>query len=421
MKEKPRDKTISAKRPIFILVTLLLLFGITVLVDIILGVSGFPSEFIPQYVNPANYTEIRRSLYEFEIEFSTNSKGIRYREIPTSKSKPNERRIFAVGDSYTEGQGVELKDTFLLQLESHYNSNNTPVHFINGGFAGAGPMRYKDVLLRVGSEYDIDAAVICLFANDIVNCTNPVNSESGIQTRTRPDGLARIVSAVYPRMYTLALKSKGALKNIEYYRKKRDIVSKAISEARRRGISEEDIQAWHDRIPTDLVEAANRFEFNGSILTSGLLSPSYWTDSIDVDREKAVKNWNNMKTILYLMVNWCRQKNIEVAIVFIPAPAMYDEQYHRPDDLRIVAGMVVRKQWLTETTKVQQLLSEWSSLNDVPYLDLTDVFRKAKGKYSEPINYPLNSHWTPLGHKIAAEAISQWIDEKKLFGLSHDK
>ena len=121
-----------------------------------------------------------------------------------------------------------------------------------------------------------------------------------------------------------------------------------------------------------------------------------------------------MKSILDFMINECRARGIEVGVVFTPSPFQHNRDFHQETNPWVKVGVNIRKHWLTDTTKVQQNLNEWSQVINVPYLDLTDEFRKAENTYDEDINYPLDSHWTPLGHRIAAEAIRKWLNKTGL-------
>ena len=58
------------------------------------------------------------------------------------------------------------------------------------------------------------------------------------------------------------------------------MVATVAQAARERDFSEAEIAAWADRLPPDLVAAVNRGEFNGQLLSAGLLRPTYWTAAL---------------------------------------------------------------------------------------------------------------------------------------------
>ena len=106
----------------FSITTIVLLFLISVILDLALAVFGFPSDRPPQYTHPPNYTETRKSIDEYEYEFTTNSQGLRYKEIPLTKQNDIETRILVIGSSFVEGQGVLINETFSAILETKFSS-----------------------------------------------------------------------------------------------------------------------------------------------------------------------------------------------------------------------------------------------------------------------------------------------------------
>ena len=411
------DWSINLKKVfLFYVIMFASLGAFTVLLDLLLGLFGFPSETKMKYVHPSNYTEIRKSIDEFEYEFSTNSQGLRYKEIPFQKKSPTEQRILIVGDSFTEGYGVKQNETFSSQLESFYSFEDN-VYFINAGLAGTGPLEYMYALFKVGVKYDIDGVLICLHADDNQNITDVIDFCPGLNHNINRSGVKHLLHFIFPRIYTLLYRAKERIKNRHSNPKnsqERDIIQIASEKARKDGVPEAAIQSWVARVPRTLLNAANKSQFNGAILAFGLLHPNYYTDSLDIETESANQKWHNMKSILDFMINECRARGIEVGVVFTPSPFQHNRDFHQETNPWVKVGVNIRKHWLTDTTKVQQNLNEWSQVINVPYLDLTDEFRKAENTYDEDINYPLDSHWTPLGHRIAAEAIRKWLNKTGL-------
>lgn len=80
-----------------------------------------------------------RKKTEFEYRSQFNSEGLR--DIEQTKSKPKgEYRILLLGDSFTEGFGVEYDDTWCSVLKRKLNKDSTNrVNIINGGFSGSDP------------------------------------------------------------------------------------------------------------------------------------------------------------------------------------------------------------------------------------------------------------------------------------------
>ena len=116
-----------------VLIAVVLLFAI----DQLLAVLGFQSNIPFRTAHRENHTKVLRNI-EFEFEFSTNQHGLRYPRIPLEKPA-EEVRILMLGDSFTEGVGVEAADPFGMDLEIRYNrQTGNKVRFVNGGLGGGG-------------------------------------------------------------------------------------------------------------------------------------------------------------------------------------------------------------------------------------------------------------------------------------------
>lgn len=393
---------------------LLLLIGIFfALVDILLGFAGYPSLPALRYVaHPPSFRELRKSINEYEYEFATNSMGLRYAEISLDKESPEEKRIFVMGDSYVEGQGVHYEEMFTSLLESDEDWPVKPVRFINGGLSGTAPARQMQLLFHVGFKYNIDGVIMCIYPNDVSGTTDSPGFEPAIKQVTSPDGFAAVVHFFYPRIYSLVMTVIHDPPKFQSLTGKRDVVKVATREARKRGISQKEIDEWKDRIPRELLDPANRFEFNGSALTMGLFARDHWRTCLDMDTEGANQRWLNLKKCIEFVYDQCRTRGIAFSVVFIPTAYQFVEEFHDIPRPMVRSGVRMEKKWLTETSALQVKLADWANLADVPYLDLTEEFRGKYSEYGEKIVYPLDAHWTTIGHRIAADAIKDWLDKE---------
>lgn len=104
---------------------------------------------------------------EFDYEFATNSLGIRDLEHPLDADE-NEFRIVGLGDSFTEGSGAELEDSYLKVLERNLDERSVgKVRVISGGVAGSDPL-YGFVLLRDKLlQFDPDLVLVTINATDV--------------------------------------------------------------------------------------------------------------------------------------------------------------------------------------------------------------------------------------------------------------
>jgi len=387
------------------------------LADRMLALFNVPREFAPQTAHPPNYNEVRRNI-EFIEEFRTNSQGLRYREIPLRKPAAT-RRIFVVGDSTIEGWGVREEETVSSLLEGAMSDGKSTTNFINGGLAGTGPLQYGRIFLDVGVKYEPDGLLIAISVNDVSNTsveTTAADLYAGKSSQQR-SGVKALLHNLWPRTYTLLYQVRAAY---DYSRRHKvgDFARTISDEARQRGISKERIEAWKAALPADLVAAVNRSEFNGALLGYGLLEPAYLTDQLDIDTDRARAKWNAMAAVLSDIVKAARSLGIEVAVVYLPHDMQFDASLYdgRRRNPYSESGFTLKREWLEGRSELQRRLAQWSQQTSAPFLDLTPTFRKA-AEVTPALAYPLDSHWTAAGHRLAAEAIAKWLKEDRVFSF----
>lgn len=374
--------------------------------ETLLGALGYPTEVPDRVAHPPHFKEVRRSL-EFHYTFQTNERGLRYRTLPEAIPADG-RRIFVCGDSFVEGTGVEEGERFTDLLEARFGSSTNRIYFINGGLAGTGPYEYARVFLGVGLQYHPDSLLICLYANDVANTFAGEGSDP-FESPPPRSGFRKAVHRIAPRIYTLM---KSAQWRRQYARQTRttDFMETVRQKAAERGVPKARIDAWTATVPPLLVAAVNRGEFNGTILSNGLLYPECWTDSIDVNSDAANDKWRNMTRILTGLTARCREAGISVALVYIPSDLQYDPASHAAGNLWTLTGTTVRAEWLSGTTEVQRRLAAWAAQLRLPYLDLTPACREAVYK-GQHLTWPMDGHWTREGHALAAHEIGAWLHD----------
>jgi len=396
----------------------LLVFGLTGLAaslaaDRLIGLAGFPAEMLPAH--PPNLRIVRDNI-EYRYEFRTNSQGLRYREAPLRKESPSELRLLVMGDSFTEGIGVDAQDRFTEILEREASGPERRVSLINCGLGGQGPFEYARMCHDVGLRYEADGALFVLYANDVWD-TSPhadvrVSASGRAYFRVPRIGWARWVHALWPRFYTLLKQFQYARSQRMVFQEADDWASYILGEARSRGIPEERIRGWRERVPARYFQAANQHRFNGWILARGLLDPDLWVQSMDISDPEAEAKWNAAARILAASVELCRRRKLWVGFVYTPSDFEIQQTW-RP--MMETAGFTVRDQWKTNTTELEKRLAAWAREHSVPFLSLTEHFRSAARRRPGALYFPLDGHWTPAGHRTAADALLPWLRDQEPF------
>ncbi|MGB0388948.1 MAG: hypothetical protein ACPGWR_29350 [Ardenticatenaceae bacterium] len=381
----------------------------TLLLDRLLIVGGYPADYVGQVAHPANYVETFKNI-EFTYEFRTNSQGIRNKETPLQKPESTER-VVVIGDSFTEGVGVEGHETFVSLAEEMRSGPARAIEFLNCGLSGTGPLEQARILFHICMNYEPDAVLLILHANDVTE-TFPTSQPSDIEVISDKTGMAGVIHALWPRIYTVweTISIQSQQNSGQEDGGEMNMVGFVAGEARNRGISEAEIAAWEKKLPSELVAATNRQEFNGYILAAGLLQPTYWSDTLEIAGEDAEVRYQAMISLLNETIARCRARGVPVGAVFAPTPFQYDPNY---GDVWRTVGVHTKSSWAVEPTELEQRLDAWATEQELPYLDLTPHYRTLVNGSPQPdLYYPIDGHWTAKGHQVAAEQIVQWLESR---------
>ena len=322
-------------------------------------------------------------------------------------------RILLLGDSFTEGVGVEAADSFGMQLQNHYGSKlGSEVQFINAGLGGEGPVRFWRVFRDVGLALGPDGLLLCLYANDLMDTPESLNREDLYRLAPERHGMDKLVHGLIPRVYMLMSEASRIV--ARELRRSGGFVAAVTGHAREQGISEEAIETWSKGLPQELVEASDNNEFNKSLLSMGLFHPHYWSEAINITTPKAERKFHAMKIVLDEIIAVAREHEIAIGLVYIPAPLQYDPSRHASWNPWVIGGVSFRQEWLTQESAIQTRLGQWAQGNSIPFLDLTTVLREEVERGGK-LNFKLDGHWNADGHRVAGKAIEEWIDTYEVF------
>lgn len=112
------------------------------------------------------YFELKHITPEFSITYNHNSKGLRDYEYSYEKN-PSTYRIIMVGDSVTEGIGVEFEESIPKVLDKKLKQIGD-YEVINFGFAGFGPVPEAIIIEEEVMKYNPDMIIIGYYiGNDV--------------------------------------------------------------------------------------------------------------------------------------------------------------------------------------------------------------------------------------------------------------
>ena len=108
----------------------------------------------------SNPKSIKDIVIEYDYTISTNNAGL----VMQKNVFSNDRVIFVVGDSFTEGQGAS---PWFYDLENSYD--NDKAKLVNLGILGTGPKQWQNLASSISKELQLDviATVINIIPDDL--------------------------------------------------------------------------------------------------------------------------------------------------------------------------------------------------------------------------------------------------------------
>jgi len=390
-------------------------------VDILIGANDL--NFRPLRNNAD--TEAILESSEFRTRVRTNALGFREPRLPGPKP-PGIRRIVALGDSFTQGYGVEEHEAYPRVLEGLLDG----VEVINLGVGASCPLDYVANFDEVGRAYEPDLVLVGLMTNDVSDVFNlrergtrllssMLHEEQDRLTDPRPVW-KRLPSRLWPNLY--ALVSRAA--------RDRDTGEAPVAQEPAEGRAtpppllprerwKEVLSALTTRYGNaDEVERRlatlppERLDRIQTILTVGrkseeedqamselmaLLEPRYYVDRLELAPKYAAA-WKETTQLLARIAATARRIGAETVVVYIPsAPEVV------PDRLERFASRGFEVDELPARAILGDRVRQFGEEAGIPVVDLREPLR---AHADEPIYFVRDGHWTARGHRVAAEAIA---------------
>jgi hypothetical protein len=157
-----------------------------------------------------------QTSYTHDKSFTTNSIGIRAPDVSRHAPKGT-RRLLALGDSQTAGDGLLLEDTWPSQLARELEKVHpaTRLQVLNGGLSGTSPWQYVILLQRLSEVYDFDGVVIALYVNDVTPRTKSIEASVVTNSLARSVGYVLKRSALFTAIWRARQPLSAALRSGE--------------------------------------------------------------------------------------------------------------------------------------------------------------------------------------------------------------
>ncbi len=343
---------------------------------------------------------------EFEAEVRINARGLRDREIGYD-NPDGAFRVLSLADSFGEALQVNLDETYHKQLEAQLaESMGQPVEVLNAGVGGWGTDQEAIFYLAEGFRYEPEVVLLAFFVrNDAVNNFGPLELErnGGVQQK---------------QFFTLSPAGELIPPPLEAGETAQPAPQSEPSEKPALiGAADTLWQysaLYRFLVPylRDIPPVVQQLGPSGILGGEAVVRAGHPTTPIPffVYREPADDQfelaWKLTEAIIAALRDEVENRGAKLAVVLIGAP----EQVYSEEWKKTVAGHPNMQLYNWDLNAPNRRLTRFLSQEGIPHLDLLPVFRQAAEKpNTPPLHFQHDQHWTPAGHKLAAEAIHEFL------------
>jgi len=280
---------------------------------------------------------------------------------------PDKKYILMVGDSFTFGEGVNSPDSAPEILNRLLEQYNKDLLVINAGRTGASIVQYKHYIDKYKSIVRPKLVIMTVFVgNDFMRL---FLGRFSLQLKI-DEYLDKIISGYQEKKAS----NKKTIQN--YYDKK-----------------------FFGRDNVNRVNVEENVFYDTSLLRSAFNRPNIINDTlVDFDQYVFIDNMNFIKRIKENL----EYQGIDFILVLVPVACQVNQKYL---DIYREAGFNLDDRLLS-ISPLQDAIVEYCKSKDIDCIDILPLFRKAE----DNVYYLKDIHCTPLGYKIIAQAISDYIN-----------
>ncbi|MDX6770530.1 MAG: hypothetical protein SF051_13430 [Elusimicrobiota bacterium] len=288
---------------------------------------------------------------EWDVDYEINSRGFRDREPPV----PGRPAVLFLGDSFTEGYGVELEKTFVRRVEAALAAAGRPEAVVNAGLQGRSLSNY----LRIYED---------LFAG------NPDIGLVVMVFETSTD-----VEAAATDGYVALPGRAGALYRVKRFLSEHSILYNLVRRPSRgsRGVS---------RV----------------LMKAGVMGPlEGWTMAVDPKQKPA---WEDTARRIKAFRDRLKAEGKDFYLVLIPHREQADAAYL--EHMLAVTGL---PRAMFQGEHFYDYMTTYAKANGIPFTGLLEPLRAAETAEPGCCFFLTDNHWNARGHGVVARAIADGL------------
>ena len=316
-------------------------------------------KFKPYVHSHLPYSQYKQQGKHFSVDYKINSLGLRDNEIK-SKKEVGKKRLLIVGDSVTEGHGVNYEETYVYILKQKLEQENWEV--INAGTQGAG-LAYQALNLPRYFQLDPDVILFATYENDLADDRRVEIHYNDYPVLENPNIFC--VESTSSLFFKSKLFQVGYVFFYKYIRPKNEI-EKIIKQNSK----------LIKKISTPEQLAFKSLSFlHPSVVDTAWKMTAHYYDYLQQE--------TNKRKIPFLVVN----------LTYQPYESGFDPTF-------------------TESTNLlEEQLEKYFSEKQIPYLSMKNLVREYHTLNPASLAIPEDGHPTKEGHRFFAEKIYPWLKE----------
>jgi hypothetical protein len=357
---------------------------------------------------------------EFEAEVRINARSLRDREIGYD-NPTGALRILSLADSFGEAIQVNLADTYHKQLEKRLiDSLGRPVEVINAGVGGWGTDQEAIFYVAEGFRYQPEIVLLAFFIrNDAANNYGPLElaSTGGSQQKQffslSPTG-ELIPPPVADKADTSAEMSSvsGQPSAPSQTEHKPPLLGLADTLWNRSALYRLVVPYLRD-IPPVVQRLGPSGILGGEAVVRAHhpTTPVHFLVYQSPPDERYQAAWPLTEALIKRLSDEVEKRGSKLAVVLIGGPEqVYPQQWEQT-----IAANPEMQALHWDLDAPNRRLNEFLTKENIPHLDLLPVFRQAAAQPdAPPLHFRHDGHWTVAGHKLAAQAISDFLQSEVL-------
>ena len=335
-------------------------------------------------------------LPEEKVIVKTNSHGFRDVEFAFSDFEAGPR-ILVLGDSFMEGYSVNFEETFHRQLTKMLAERGVTADSLNFGVGGYGTLQEYLLFMREGRHYKPDIVLLGFypgndFRNNLFALEKAAIGSNSNKVLSRPfllknsDDFMRLSRVDYQGAQE-RYREASQYRNSMWQRLRRtfrtlDLAGLAIDRYMLQ--KSKPVESAASKLVADYIKFGMHYCHEDALFSESLEV----TGRIFQELKKEVDA-------------------IGAELIVFSVPALH-EIYMNSSSTQAEDNISSPQICIEDAPGYQRLAAKLGSL-DITYLDLLPAFRKASSSNSENLFRRSDLHWSPAGHRLAAEVVSSQL------------